>query len=264
MDGHFRILGHERLYGSKMALGALYRNTLADELGKLGYSIEKTHADGRFEIAGVSREIVETFSTRRAEIETAMEGRGLGTTGENPHLARRAALMTPRAAKREVDRDALRETWARPAASLGFDAKGLVASAMERDGIGKARAAEPDKDAAFPAPHQLDLFEHAARTEPARAPVDWALAHLSERDAVFSTTDQLAAALAFDPGAASIGAVERAVEGLKREGRLQDAPRWKGAVGSPPTRRRCGAGRSSVISGKGRSPPGKSRRSSSS
>ena len=228
-DGRWRTMANERLYGSKMMLGALYRNALAGELARLGYGIEKTHADGRFEIAGVSRETVEAFSTRRAEIEAAMEGRGLGTTGENPHLARRAALMT-RAAKREVDRDALRETWAKQAAALGFDAKGLVASAMERGGADKTRDAQPTKDAPAP-PRQPDLFEHAARADPARAAVDWALAHLSERDAVFSTTDLLASALAFDPGGAPIGAVERAVEGLKREGRLHDAPALAGGGG---------------------------------
>ena len=229
-DGKWRTMANERLYGSKMVLGALYRNTLAGELARLGYGIEKTHADGRFEIAGVSRETVEAFSTRRAEIEAAMEGRGLGTTAENPHLARRAALMT-RAAKREVDRDALRETWARQAAALGFDAKGLVASAMERAGVEKARAAEQGKDAPSHAARQPDLFEHAARADPAREAVDWALAHLSERDAVFSTTDLLAAALAFDPGSAPVGAIERAVAGLKREGRLHDAPALEGGGG---------------------------------
>ncbi|MXY40400.1 MAG: relaxase domain-containing protein [Rhodospirillaceae bacterium] len=229
-DGKWRTMANERLYGSKMALGALYRNALAGELARLGYSIEKTHADGRFEIAGVSREIVEAFSTRRAEIEAAMEGRGLGTTGENPHLARRAALMT-RAAKREVDRDALRETWEKQAAALGFDAKRLVAEAMERHGAEKAREAEPGKDGPPAPPRQPDLFEHAAKADPARAAVDWALAHLSERDAVFSTTDLLAAALAFEPGTASIGDIERAVDGLKREGRLHDAPALAGGGG---------------------------------
>ena len=222
-DGKWRTMANERLYGSKMALGALYRNALAGELARLGYGIEKTHADGRFEIAGVSRETVEAFSTRRAEIEAAMEGRGLGTTRENPHLARRAALMT-RAAKREVDRDALRETWEKQAASLGFDARGLVAEAMERHGAGKARAAEQGKDGPAAPPRQPDLFEHAARADPARAAVDWALAHLSERDAVFSNTDLLAAALTFEPGSAPAGAIERVIEGLKREGRLHDAP----------------------------------------
>ncbi|MDE2715871.1 MAG: relaxase domain-containing protein, partial [Chloroflexota bacterium] len=97
----------------------------------LGYGIEKTHADGRFEIAGVSREAVDAFSTRRAEIEAAMEARGLGLPGENPRLAERAALMT-RAAKRDVGRQELRAVWTQQAADLGFDAGGLVAEARDR------------------------------------------------------------------------------------------------------------------------------------
>ena len=120
-DGKWRTMANEKLYASKMLLGAMYRSELAGDLAKLGYGIEKTHADGRFEIAGVSRQIVEAFSTRRAEIEAAMETRGLGSTAENPHLARRAALMT-RAHKRDIDKGELRETWSRQAADLGFDA----------------------------------------------------------------------------------------------------------------------------------------------
>ena len=233
-DGKWRTMANERLYASKMLLGALYRSELAGELARLGYRIEKTHADGRFEIGGVSREVVEAFSTRRAEIEAAMEGRGHGPTAENQHLARRAALMT-RAHKRDVDKEALRELWAERASGLGFDAKALVASAVERalsspDKEG-ARTREAGGNAPPGAGRGADLMEHPARTEPAKEAVEWALAHLSERDAVFARTDLLAAALAHGPGAASIGAVERAVEGLKREGRVHDAPALKGGGG---------------------------------
>ena len=115
-------MANEKLYQSKMLLGALYRSELAAGLARLGYGIEKTHADGRFEIAGVSREVVEAFSTRRAEIEAAVAERGGGDTADNQRLAQRAALMT-RAAKRDVDRDELRESWERQAEGLGFDAK---------------------------------------------------------------------------------------------------------------------------------------------
>ena len=48
-------MANEKLYDSKMLLGALYRSELAVGLARLGYGIEKIHADGRFEIAGVSR-----------------------------------------------------------------------------------------------------------------------------------------------------------------------------------------------------------------
>ena len=241
-DGKWRTMANERLYASKMLLGALYRSELAGELSRLGYGIEKTHADGRFEIAGVSRQIVEAFSTRRAEIEAAMEARGFGSTAENPHLARRAALMT-RAHKRDVDKGELRETWSRQAADLGFEApvpdrdpgKALAASAVETS-RGSAKIdryagnhVEPNgKAVADLGP----LFAHAAaQSDPAREAVDWALAHLSERDAVFSGTDLLAAALAFSPGAGVVEAIERAVDGLKREGRLHDAPALEGGNG---------------------------------
>ncbi|MDE0031930.1 MAG: relaxase domain-containing protein [Deltaproteobacteria bacterium] len=226
-DGKWHTMANESLYASKMLLGALYRSELAGELARLGYGIERTHSDGRFEIAGVSRETVEAFSTRRAEIEAAMEERGLGGTAENQHLARRAALMT-RAARRDVDRDALRETWARQAAHLGFDARALAASAMERglgrDGRERGSVGKTGRDGAPATERQADLFEHAARSGPAREAVDWAITHLSERSAVFARTDLLSAALAYSPGAASIEAIEQAVDGLRGEGRLHDAP----------------------------------------
>ena len=71
-DGKWRSMANEKLYESKMLIGAIYRSELARGLGRLGYGIEKTHADGRFEIAGVSRETIDAFSTRRAEIEAGM------------------------------------------------------------------------------------------------------------------------------------------------------------------------------------------------
>ena len=130
-DGKWRSMANERLYESKMLLGALYRSELAQGLARLGYGIEKTHADGRFEIAGVSRDVVEAFSSRRAEIEAAVAERGAESTVGDQRLAQRAALMT-RAAKRDVDREALRESWEKEAAGLGFDARALAAEAVSR------------------------------------------------------------------------------------------------------------------------------------
>ena len=83
-DGKWRTMANEKLYRSKMLIGALYRGELAGELEKLGYGIEKTHADGRFEIAGVPRKVIETFSTRRAAIVAAMVA----------HLSEREAVFS--------------------------------------------------------------------------------------------------------------------------------------------------------------------------
>ena len=215
-DGKWRTMANEKLYSSKMLIGALYRSELAREMGRLGYGIEKTHADGRFEIAGVPREVIDAFSTRRAEIEAAMDGRGLGTPAENQRAAQRAALMT-RAAKRDVDRAELRDMWQRQADGLGFDAKALTADAMERsrDGSDKDHGAAWDA-----APHQPDLFDPRPQS-PADAATAWAVEHLSEREAVFARTDLLAAALAWKPGSVTMEEAEAAVARLVREGTLQ-------------------------------------------
>ena len=276
-DGRWRTMANERLYASKMLLGAMYRSELAQGLARLGYGIEKTHADGRFEIAGVSREVVEAFSTRRQEIEAAVAERGGGNTADNQRLAQRAALMT-RAAKRDVDREALRESWERQAAGMGFDAKALAVDALSREtgrdagkGAGLETAAGPDvagdataraagRDAAardMPAvdggnagylPHReggTEAAPEAKRAGPASRAVEWAVAHLSEREAVFARTDLLAAALAWSPGATGIGDIEREVAAREKAGTLH-AARLPGSEGLLTTDRAVGDERETV------------------
>ena len=208
-DGRWRTMANEKLYASKMLIGAMYRSELARELETLGYRVEKTHADGRFEIAGVPRATVEAFSTRRAEIEAAMEAHGLGDPSASPRLAERAALMT-RSHKRDVDKDALHENWRKQAAELGFDARGLVAEALERE-AGNAGAARAGRDAG---PGIESKADRAAA---------WAVAHLSEREAVFARSNLLAATLSWRTGAVTIGEAGQAVARLERTGVLHAA-----------------------------------------
>ncbi len=80
-DGKWRTMANESLYRQQKLIGMVYRSELAQGLAGLGYGIEKSHADGRFEIAGVPREVIEAFSTRRAEIEAASAQR---TTSASP------------------------------------------------------------------------------------------------------------------------------------------------------------------------------------
>ena len=196
-DNKWRTMSNEKLYANKMLIGALYRTELARGLEGFGYRIEKTHADGRFEIEGVPREVIEAFSSRRAEIEKAMAERGLGTTAENQRAAQRVTLMT-RDPKREADKSALMAVWEKQAKELNFDAAALKAEA-------KTRSA-PAKEA-----------------EPAREAVEWAVAHLAEREAVFDRAALLAGALAWRPGAVSMAGAEREVARLEKTGVLHAA-----------------------------------------
>ena len=271
-DGKWRSMANEGLYEKQKLIGMLYRNELAAGLAKLGYAIEKTHADGRFEIAGIPREAIDAFSTRRAEIEAAMEARGLGSSADNPRLAERAALMT-RAAKRDIDRGELREVWRNQAADLGLDARALVAEAVEKPAAparemagrvaqhdidserqpapsgktaGPMRQAELPLDGPAQAPGR-ELSPEAAPPSPAAEAVAWALAHLSEREAVFPRSDLFAAALAHAPGAIAISGAEREVAALVKAGTLHavDLP---GAEDSLATERTVAEERETVAS----------------
>ena len=284
-DGKWRSMANEGLYERQKLIGMLYRNELAASLLKLGYGIEKTHADGRFEIAGVPRETIEAFSTRRAEIEAAMAERNLGPSADNPRLAERASLMT-RAAKRDVDRGELRDVWQRQAADLGFDVRALVAEAAGKTAAPtRDAAAEPTvgsgagRHAPAAVPNGIDgtrrtgasgLDRHAPSGEPepardrgrapgreagpedrARSPaaeaVAWAMAHLSEREAVFARTDLFGAALAYAPGTIAIADAEREVAALEKAGTLH-AVNVPGAEDSLATDRTVGEERETVAS----------------
>ena len=283
-DGKWRSMANEGLYERQKLMGMLYRNELAAGLVRLGYGIEKSHADGRFEIAGVSREAVEVFSTRRAEIEAAMNDRALGATADNPRLAERAALMT-RAAKRDIDREELRAVWRKQAADLGLDAKALIEEAKETSSMlrpeasaGPSTGPGTERELATPAlgggggaPHRSSASGRTAEASPqaglpfdtraqgpardterkASAPrhvaeaVAWAMAHLSERAAVFSRADLFAAVLAHAPGAVTIEEAERAVAALERDGALH-AVNMPGAEDSLSTDRTVGEERETV------------------
>ena len=233
-DGKWRTMANESLYRRQKLIGMVYRGELAQGLTKLGYGVEKSHADGRFEIAGVSRETIEAFSTRRAAIEAAMADRGLGKPAENPRLAERAALMT-RAHKRDMDKAALASNWKAQATEMGFEPEKIVGQSHER--IEKAPETNRDREplsevngAAGSAGH--DVRERDPGTaqaelqfdEPAADAVDWAASHLAERQAVFSRTDLLTAALAWRPGEVAVDAAERAIRSLEGRGRLHRAP----------------------------------------
>jgi len=257
-DGKWRSMANEKLYESKMLIGAIYRSELARGLSRLGYNIEKTHADGRFEIAGVSREVIDAFSTRRAEIEAGMAERGMGAPSENPRLAERAALMS-RAAKRDIDRDELAGVWQRQAADLGFDAASLAAGAKGAEPLAvgreahRAPAGAGREDGATaglaresahgegrePAPSVPGTGAETPPMTPAAQAVAWAVAHLSEREAVFSRTDLLATALAWDPGKVTVGEAEAAVAEREAAGSLH-AARMPGMDGLLTTDRAVG------------------------
>ncbi len=193
-DGAWRALSNEKLYEHKMAAGAVYRAQLAAEVQRLGYDIEKTHADGRFEIRGFTKNQLEHFSQRSLTIREAMQERGLS----GAKAAEQATLMT-RSAKSDVDRGELREEWRTRAKSQGIDLVHMMEEARERAGRETTR----------------NEIQQAAR-----AGLQWAIEHTTERQTVVARRDLERYATEQVVGTATYQDVQRAIRQAVRSGEL--------------------------------------------
>jgi conjugative relaxase-like TrwC/TraI family protein len=200
-DGKWRTIENRSLYTNIMLIGAHYHNELAANLKDQGYGIAKTGKNGQFEVTDAngkplySKEVIDAFSTRSAEIKAAM--RDLDYDQGDPALKQRATLLT-RAAKESPDRGLMQEMWKEQAQEFGLDTD------LGRKG----------KSGIFVGPAQ-------PRDEiSAVASVEWAIRHLEERNSVFSRENLLAATIGRDPGHLSLDAISRGVAEFIDNGRL--------------------------------------------
>lgn len=117
-DGSTATILSKPLYQSKMAAGAAYRVELSSRLQKaLGIQVRPVRS--WFEVEGVSTKVLESFSTRRAEIEEKLNGASSAKASE-------IAAFETRSAKAAVPREELVELWAEKAGSLGFDSAAVM------------------------------------------------------------------------------------------------------------------------------------------
>lgn len=124
-DGTTGTIESKPLYQSKMVAGALYRAELAAQLEqRLDIEVERTGKT--FEIVGVPKNVIETFSKRREEIEEVLAAKGYSS----PEASAAAALST-RSVKEHLPREELLQGWQRVGAELGWgptQAQRLLAS----------------------------------------------------------------------------------------------------------------------------------------
>lgn len=201
-DGQWRSLSNDEIYKAQRVVGAIYTSELADRLQALGYELRRVDEKGNFEITGISREQIEHFSQRRAEIEASLKARGVDIDSATAQQKEDATLRT-RAHKTDVDHEALISEWKARAKEVGidFDAIQTKADAQRAQG-GVMR---PDK-----------LTGHQA--------MEFAAAHLIEREAVVSKNDLMAAAIEHGAGRVSAPDVQQAFQKLEKDGDLVRLP----------------------------------------
>ena len=196
--GKWRSMDNSDLYTSKMFLGAMYRNNLAEKVHALGYGIERTHDDGRFDIAGVPKGLIKEFSQRSQQIEKHLEEYSGGT--RTAKGAASAALHT-RDAKKDVDRPALKSEWEQRTEPYQTDLDKII------PGADKARTADK-----------------RAGVMMAKDAVAFSMKHLSERSAAFTGVDLRASALHYAVGGTNIAQIDKEMSERLKGGDLIKSP----------------------------------------
>lgn len=157
-DDQWRALSNEEMFKRIKLVGAAYRAGLARELQNLGYEIRLTDKAGSFELAHISRAQIEAFSRRSHVIEEALEARGKSRADAST-LEKQVIALATRPKKdhlTEHDRRLLMTHWKEKSRAVGI--------AFDRD-------------------QQRSVDDHSQEGA-ARESLDFAIAHLTERQSV--------------------------------------------------------------------------------
>ena len=205
-NGDYSAIRNEAIYKNQKLITEIYRSDFENRMADLGIATERGKF-GDVNISGISQEVTETFSKRRQEILNALDNKGMDVS---PATASKAALATRAAKHKNLDRDALRETWRADAlaAGLGRDQLdlGRVGHAAPQPVIplDQQRPIDPLAEAGQPtgmfekAKSMLSSAAAVARveTDPRQA-VNRAVEHISERESAYSRADLTVAAMHF-------------------------------------------------------------------
>jgi conjugative relaxase-like TrwC/TraI family protein len=214
-DGEWRALRNDEIVKATKYLGAVYRAELAAEVQKLGYAL-RHERQGMFELVHMKRAQLATFSQRAAQIERRLAAEGL-TSGSATAAQKQRVKLATRPRKVSADRAALFAEWQERARDVGIDftRRRLPLEAGDRPG----------------SPDEPDPAAHAA-AEAARRSVRFAIAHLTERQAIVTERELLDAALKHAVGSATLSDVEREVNRLAGSGYLlPESPLYRSADG---------------------------------
>ncbi|MGW8277537.1 MobF family relaxase [Xanthomonas axonopodis] len=219
-DGAWRALSNEDIFRVQHEVDALYKAELARGLQALGYAIRLVDDQGNFELDHISRDQIEAFSARSRLIEEALANEGK-TRATATTLEKQIISLATRPRKDESDRDLVKQYWVEKSRELGIDygprsqLDGRTYEAGDSSGgRGRERGDAGDRIAATSLP---------ARLTPAQAVVQYAINHLTEREAVVRETALTATALRRAVGLAGPEEVRAEIKRLVGQGALIEA-----------------------------------------
>jgi len=237
-DGKWRALRNDKLWSFNTLLNSMTMAHFRMAVEKMGYEAGPVGKHGNFEAAGITRQQLMAFSSRREEVLDAVR-----QIGENTPKARDVAVLASRKSKEPArDREGLLGEWKQSAEEAGLDLQTIIdasemraaaktianskAESLLQRGLAKLRefAQRIKGDPADPLIPAHVLKKDAPTIAAAQA-VASAVRHLSQREAAFPSEGLLKAALDFGLPT-TVDRVEKQVNALVRQGALV---RGKGA-----------------------------------
>ena len=129
-DGEWRGLDPIEIYRAQAFATAVYRSELARQVQQLGYEIRIGGRDGRWELAGYTREQVMAFSRRRQDIERTLAREGLAGAEAAQNIAHRTRLS-----KDHRDEESLKAEWRSRAQEYRIQVEHYLLQSRERGSI---------------------------------------------------------------------------------------------------------------------------------
>ena len=124
-DRQIRALEPTKIFEYQKALNQVYLNELAQELQKLGYSIEMKDQHGHFEIRGISSEVIDKFSERRNQIEEAFAALKDKIDIKNEAAIKEMLAFKTRGPKEILSKEKLEKRWQEKLNELGLTKEDL-------------------------------------------------------------------------------------------------------------------------------------------
>lgn len=184
---------------SHRRFASIFTQSLTHGAKGLGYKLTQG-PHGTPELAHISRAQITHFSTRAHEVEAALAAQGLDRAQASA-AQKQAATLATRAAKHTYDREDLQRAWQARGQAIGLD----YAIPGPPDGVPRGRQQEPAQRSAERAAHQS---------------VQFALAHLGEREAAFRRQEVLSTALRAAQGDAGYRAIAAALTRSEAQGEV--------------------------------------------
>lgn len=163
-SGNITALHNDAVFKAQKLGSEIYRASLAKAAQDMGYTVDRVGKERLIELREVSKDLVDQFSKRRAEIEKALQDR---KAPDNARTAELAALATRASKHGGIDRATLHAVWQKQAQERGISPKDMEAvkqATIQRASLrlpGVTRAAAP------PAPATLALqksIDHLSET----------------------------------------------------------------------------------------------------